>query len=231
MISTYTISEPQIFRSSSLNVWAVLAPLVVSGLGALVLDWTGHQITGLLTVGWGITSVLFLKQRSKKKMAVKVLADYNLHFTPETIILGSNSYAVSGLRNLHLNVGHYDGQSTTPHKGVRMALEGMQVFTGGPPNRGDFYDGSDSLLSFFAGGTKTSVSFHIASETQRAQFEPLLKVWYAAGVNVQEFSYGLRTYLGVQLDYAQIQAFKAQFKPLPSPPQRGGGLPVWMKPI
>ena len=176
MISTYTISDPQIFRSNPSNRWVavVITPLVVSVLGTMMLDWTGHQMTGLLTVGWGLSSLFFFKRR-KKNPPVKLLADCNLHFKTETIEIDSHTYNVAKLRNLRLNVGHYDGESTTPHKGVQVALEGLQVFTGGPAIKGNFYDGSDSQLSFFDGNTKISLSFYIGSEVQRSQFSTLLK--------------------------------------------------------
>ncbi len=136
---------------------------------------------------------------------------YNLHFTPETIVVGPYTYTVASLRNLRLNVGHYDGESVVEKKGILVALKGWQLIADGTNSNPDFYDGSDSQLSFLAGGTKVSISFYLGSEAQRAQFKSLFKMWYAAGIPVQELSNGLRTYLGKQLNYAEIQAFKAQF--------------------
>ena len=210
MISTYLVKHPPEVKPKPLNLGFLFALFVVPVLGYQIHDSSGLEITGLLTFASGILGFFFFR-KGKKKAAVKSLREYDLHLSGETIVIGAHTYPVSELRSLHLNVGHYDGEPTIPKKGVAVALEGLEIFTGGGAGKADFYDGTDSRLSFLSGGTKVSVAFYMASAAQRAQFSTLLKVWYAAGIDFQEFSGGLRTYLGKQLNYAEIQAFKERF--------------------
>ncbi len=226
MISTHTIKQPLTFQKRPFPLWVAGIPLVLSVLGHSLLGLESPQIIGLVTVGWGITSVLFFKILKKKKRPVKTLIDYDLHFNAETIVVGAHTYPIASLRNLRLNVGHYDGEPTVKKNGARVALEGIKMFADGPGNNPEFYDGSDSQLSFLAGGTPISLSFYIGSEAQRDQFNTLLKIWYTAGIDVQEFSHGLRTYLMKQLNYAEIQAFKERFGLKEQRPQKAGaGVP------